>query len=132
MFRVSRSFARLQGLPRRPALTAGTRPQSIIVFRQPHQALVPISLVQRVGFASKKDDKADPPPPKQPIDYERERELGQRKLEARPSEVSTKSSTTNELKTPVENTAGDAILQNELKHDMVCSCSSPWPYLPKN
>lgn len=72
-----------------------------------------------MGFASKKDDKADPPPPKQPIDYERERELAQRKLEARPSEVSTKSTTTNELKTPIENTAGDPILQNELKHDMV-------------
>lgn len=111
MFRLSRAITHLNVPSGRRALLPSQR--------QLQHRLTP-SIVQQASFASKKDDKADPPPPKPQIDYEAERKIGERKLEARPEQVSTKSTTTNELKTPVENTVGDAILQNELKHDMVC------------
>lgn len=118
MFRVTKTLSSLNGLPRRPSLTIGTRPVTLLL-RQPQQALLAPSIIHRAAFASKKDDKTDPPPPKHPIDYEAERKIGERKLEARPSEVSVKSTTPNELKTPIENKADAPIMQNELKHDMV-------------
>ncbi|KAH8168330.1 mitochondrial inner membrane protein 1 [Sarocladium implicatum] len=114
MYRVTRALARHNGLPYSRALMPVRQSPALSLT----QLSLPASALQRANFASKRDDKADPPPPKQPIDYEAEREIGKRKLEARPEQVSVKSTTTNELKTPIENTAGQPIMQNELKHDM--------------
>ena len=115
MFRITRALARHNGLPYSRALMPIRQSPSLAAS----QSLLVASAFQRASFASKKDDKEDPPPPKQPIDYEAERKIGERKIEARPEEVSVKSSTTNELKTPIENVADQPIMQNELKHDMV-------------
>lgn len=112
MFRLAKTTARLNG--RVAAFGALNLPRAPVVTRQwsPY-------ITQRASFATKKDDKADPPPPKQPIDHEEERRIGERKLEARPDQVSVASSTSNNLKTPIENTADGPIMQAELKHDMV-------------
>jgi hypothetical protein len=78
---------------------------------------------QVARFASKSDDKSDPPPPRQPIDREAERKLAEKKLEPRPAEVTSDSSTTRgwDDKIPVmksPGSVGEPSVDAGLKHDI--------------
>ena len=82
MFRASRSFVRMA----HRASLAGPASQKLPQLQLQASKLLPIT--QRVRFASKSED---PPPPKQPIDREHEKELAQQKLKSDPSKVSSTS-----------------------------------------
>lgn len=78
---------------------------------------------QIARYASKSED-PPPPPPKQPIDYEAEKEIGQRKLQPKPpGEVTTKSTVRPviEISDPDHPGKGvdDQNLSKGLSHDVV-------------
>ncbi|RGP80564.1 putative mnn4-regulates the mannosylphosphorylation [Fusarium longipes] len=82
----------------------------------PRASIAPLLRQQRAVYSSKSDQE-NPPPPKQPIDYEAERKRGQELLQSDPSHVSIESSTAN---TSTARTAskGDQDMTDELKHDI--------------
>ncbi|RGP60011.1 putative mnn4-regulates the mannosylphosphorylation [Fusarium sporotrichioides] len=82
----------------------------------PRASIAPLLRQQRAVYSSKSDQE-NPPPPKQPIDYEAERKRGQELLQSDPGHVSSKSSTANTtgIRGPPK---GDESMGNELKHDI--------------
>ncbi|KAM4066262.1 hypothetical protein HRG_000397 [Hirsutella rhossiliensis] len=109
MFRASRSLLRLA--PRASPLPSRSLPRPC-----PPAASSPLPWSVPVARFASSSDKSTPPPPKQPIDRDREKELGQRTLEARPAEVSGQSS----VRHVMEGSQGrdDADLGQGLKHDI--------------
>ncbi|QPC77946.1 hypothetical protein HYE68_008698 [Fusarium pseudograminearum] len=82
----------------------------------PRASIAPLLRQQRAVYSSKSDPE-NPPPPKQPIDYEAERKRGQELLQSDPSHVSSKSSLSNTAGVQGP-TKGDENMGNELKHDI--------------
>ncbi|KAM0553978.1 hypothetical protein ACHAPJ_007050 [Fusarium lateritium] len=84
----------------------------------PRSAIAPLLRQQRAVYSSK-SDKDDPPPPKQPIDYEAERKRGQELLQSDPSVVSVESSTANTSPVAAQGSkSADEDMNSELKHDL--------------
>ncbi|UZP36533.1 hypothetical protein NXS19_004349 [Fusarium pseudograminearum] len=82
----------------------------------PRASIAPLLRQQRAAYSSKSDQE-NPPPPKQPIDYEAERKRGQELLQSDPKHVSSKSSLSNTAGVQGP-TKGDEGMGNELKHDI--------------
>ncbi|KAF5679627.1 putative MNN4-regulates the mannosylphosphorylation, partial [Fusarium heterosporum] len=82
----------------------------------PRASVAPLLRQQRAVYSSKSDQE-NPPPPKQPIDYESERKRGQELLQSDPSHVSVESSVANASGSP-RGASGEAPMGNELKHDL--------------
>ncbi|KAM0347276.1 hypothetical protein ACHAPU_004794 [Fusarium lateritium] len=82
----------------------------------PRASIAPLLRQQRAAYSSKSDQE-NPPPPKQPIDYEAERKRGQELLQSDPSHVSVESSVANNSGEP-RGASGEAPMGNELKHDL--------------
>ncbi|PTD03206.1 hypothetical protein FCULG_00009159 [Fusarium culmorum] len=82
----------------------------------PRASIAPLLRQQRAVYSSKSDPE-NPPPPKQPIDYEAERKRGQELLQSDPKHVSSKSSLSNTAGVQGP-TKGDENMSNELKHDI--------------
>ncbi|KAM0365813.1 hypothetical protein ACHAPZ_005642 [Fusarium culmorum] len=82
----------------------------------PRASIAPLLRQQRAVYSSKSDPE-NPPPPKQPIDYEAERKRGQELLQSDPKHVSSKSSLSNTAGVQGP-TKGDENMGNELKHDI--------------
>ncbi|KFA74365.1 hypothetical protein S40288_06673 [Stachybotrys chartarum IBT 40288] len=90
MFRASLPLLRLSSRAATPGFKVKLQPSLLQRPSLQGRARLP---VQSVFYATKSDkDNENPPPPKIPIDYEHERELGQRKLESNPSKVTVDSS----------------------------------------
>ncbi|SPJ86700.1 probable MNN4 - regulates the mannosylphosphorylation [Fusarium torulosum] len=83
----------------------------------PRASIAPLLRQQRAVYSSKSDQE-NPPPPKQPIDYEAERKRAQELLQSDPSHVSVKSSMANTSPNPRGASSGDEAMGNELKHDI--------------
>lgn len=83
----------------------------------PRASIAPLLRQQRAVYSNKSDPE-NPPPPKQPIDYEAERKRGQELLQSDPKHVSSKSSLSNTAGVQGP-TKGDESMGNELKHDIV-------------
>ncbi|KAM0490209.1 hypothetical protein ACHAP8_011795 [Fusarium lateritium] len=81
----------------------------------PRASIAPLLRQQRAVYSSKSDQE-NPPPPKQPIDYEAERKRGQELLQSDPSHVSSKSSLPNNI--GVQGPPQEAGMSNELMHDI--------------
>ncbi|CEI67509.1 hypothetical protein FVEN_g5611 [Fusarium venenatum] len=81
----------------------------------PRASIAPLLRQQRAVYSSKSDQE-NPPPPKQPIDYEAERKRGQELLQSDPSHVSSKSSLPNTI--GVQGPPQEEGMSNELKHDI--------------
>lgn len=84
----------------------------------PRASIAPLLRQQRAVYSSKSDQE-NPPPPKQPIDYEAERKRAQELLQSNPSHVSVESSVANTSPNPRGASKGDEAMGNELKHDIV-------------
>ncbi|WXC44226.1 hypothetical protein QX201_003960 [Fusarium graminearum] len=82
----------------------------------PRASIAPLLRQQRAVYSSKSDPE-NPPPPKQPIDYEAERKRGQELLQSDPKHVSSKSSLSNTAGVQGP-TKGEESMGNELKHDI--------------
>ena len=82
----------------------------------PRASIAPLLRQQRAVYSSKSDSE-NPPPPKQPIDYEAERKRGEQLLQSDPSHVSTSSSTANTAAQGSK--SADEDMSSELKHDIV-------------
>ncbi|RBR26442.1 uncharacterized protein FIESC28_00736 [Fusarium coffeatum] len=83
----------------------------------PRASIAPLLRQQRAVYSSKSDSE-NPPPPKQPIDYEAERKRGEQLLQADPSHVSTSSSTANTSTAAQGSKSADEDMNSELKHDI--------------
>ncbi|KAM0215159.1 hypothetical protein ACHAQD_008485 [Fusarium lateritium] len=83
----------------------------------PRTSIAPLLRQQRAVYSSKSDQE-NPPPPKQPIDYEAERKRAQELLQSDPSHVSVESSRANTSPNPRGASSGDEPMGNELKHDI--------------
>jgi hypothetical protein len=84
----------------------------------PRASIAPLLRQQRAVYSSKSDPE-NPPPPKQPIDYEAERKRGQELLQSDPSRVSSESSTANTSTAAQGSGKADQDMGGELKHDIV-------------
>ena len=87
MYRAPRSLWRLAPRTVAPVLFRPSIATSLQAALAPRQSL--LRRPQTAAFASQSKD---PPPSKQPIDYEHEKKLGQEKLKSSPGDVSTESS----------------------------------------
>lgn len=96
-------------------LASRTSPARTIL---PRASIAPLLRQQRAVY-SNKSDQENPPPPKQPIDYEAERKRAQELLQSNPSHVSVESSVANTSPNPRGASKGDELMGNELKHDIV-------------
>jgi hypothetical protein len=126
MFKVSQSVLRLGPRALNGSITSSaiTRPAYLPLLPKQKAHL------RYIRFASNKpdkpddeSDKKDPPPPPKQIDYEAEREIGQRVLKPHPSEVSTDSSTTRKWDSTIPvltnpGTSDETSLNSGLKHDV--------------
>ncbi|KAL4723527.1 hypothetical protein ACLX1H_009164 [Fusarium chlamydosporum] len=83
----------------------------------PRASIAHLLRQQRAVYSSKSDSE-NPPPPKQPIDYEAERKRGQELLQSDPSHVSSRSSTANTSAAAQGSTSADQDMGGELKHDI--------------
>lgn len=83
----------------------------------PRASIAPLLRQQRAVYSSKSDPE-NPPPPKQPIDYEAERKRGEQLLQSDPSHVSTSSSTANTSTAAQGSKSADEDMGSELKHDI--------------
>ncbi|KAF4448324.1 putative MNN4-regulates the mannosylphosphorylation [Fusarium austroafricanum] len=83
----------------------------------PRASIAPLR--QRAVYSSKSDQE-NPPPPKQPIDYEAERKRGQELLQSSPKDVSSRSSVANATSptTAKGSSSADQDMTSELKHDI--------------
>ncbi|KAM0246816.1 hypothetical protein ACHAP5_004438 [Fusarium lateritium] len=95
-------------------LASRTSPARITL---PRTSIAPLLRQQRAVYSSKSDQE-NPPPPKQPIDYEAERKRAQELLQSDPSHVSVESSSANTSPNPRGASSGDEPMGNELKHDI--------------
>ena len=84
----------------------------------PRASIAPLLRQQRAVYSSKSDPE-NPPPPKQPIDYEAERKRGEQLLQSDPERVSTSSSTANTSTAAQGSKSADEDMNSELKHDIV-------------
>ncbi|KAH7193872.1 uncharacterized protein B0J16DRAFT_86764 [Fusarium flagelliforme] len=86
----------------------------------PRSSIAPLLRQQRAVYSSKSDksDSENPPPPKQPIDYEAERKRGEELLQSDPKHVSTSSTTANTSTAAQGSTSADEDMGSELKHDI--------------
>ncbi|CAG7563191.1 unnamed protein product [Fusarium equiseti] len=83
----------------------------------PRSSIAPLLRQQRAVYSSKSDQE-NPPPPKQPIDYEAERKRGEELLQSDPKHVSTSSSTANTSTAAQGSKSADEDMGSELKHDI--------------
>lgn len=114
MFRSTRSLVRhVRPIP----LSQGPAVPAAVALQLHKQK--PLATWQSARFASSgKQD--DPPPPKPKIDYEAERKLGEQKLQADPSAVSTDSTTRAKWdKGPRTTATEDESVKGGLHHDIV-------------
>ncbi|CAG1964279.1 unnamed protein product, partial [Fusarium graminearum] len=91
----------------------------------PRASIAPLLRQQRAVYSSKSDPE-NPPPPKQPIDYEAERKRGQELLQSDPKHVSSKSSLSNTTGEVVKDTF---TFTNVPRESRILGLAGTLPYL---